>query len=219
VKGSLGSVHRLPLDGADDAMLSRAVAAGDEAAATEVWRRYAPPVRSVLRRSIGPYDDVEDHVQEVFLRYFRQRAELRDPGALRSFLIGIAMHVAISELRRRRVRRWLHLTPTGVLPDPPAERGPDDDAREAMRRLYAILDRMDDASRLTFVLRHVEGLELCEVAAALGVSLATAKRRLAKVTTRVLTMVERDPALQAHAGAMLARSAEPARDGPREEGA
>jgi RNA polymerase sigma-70 factor (ECF subfamily) len=209
----LASVHRLPLDGADDAPLARAVAAGDEAAAAEVWRRYAPAVRSVLRRSIGPYDDIEDQVQEVFLRYFRGRAELRDPGALRPFLIGIAMHVAISELRRRRVRRWMRLTPTGVLPDPPpVERGPDDDAREAMRRLYAILDGLDDAGRLTFVLRHVEGLELGEIAAALDVSLATTKRRLAKVTTRVLTMVKRDPALASHAHAMLA-----AREGRREE--
>ncbi len=209
-KPRLASVHRLPLGAADDATLARAVAAGDEAAATAVWTRHAPLVRSVLRRSLGPYGDVEDAVQEVFLRFFRQVGELRDPSALRSFLVGIAMHVAVSALRRRRVRRWLRLTDSGVVPEPPAAAGRDrgDEAREAMRRLYAILDRLDDAGRLTFVLRHVEGLELAEVAEALSVSLATTKRRLAKVTARVLAMIERDPVLPEYARAMLAARGE-----------
>ncbi len=201
----LAAVHRLPLRGADDAVIARALAAGDEAAAAVAWDRYARLTRSVLRRSLGPFEDVEDEVQEVFLRFFRQIGELRDPGALRPFLIGIAMHVAVSSLRRRRVRRWLRLTPTGALPDVAAEGGEGgDQAREALRRLYAILDRLDDAGRLTFVLRHIEGLELVEVAEALGVSLATTKRRLAKVTACVLAMVERDPLLPDYARTMLA---------------
>ena len=205
-KPRLASVHRLPLDGADDAALARAVAAGDETAATLVWDRHAPLVQRVLRRALGPYEDVEDLVQDVFLGFFRQVGELRDPGALRSFLIGIAMHVAVSALRRRRVRRWLRLTDTGVLPDVSSDEGEGGaQAREAMRRLYAILDRLDDAGRLTFVLRHIEGLELNEVAEALGVSLATAKRRLSKVTARVLVMIEADPLLPEYARAMLAR--------------
>lgn len=207
----LASVHRLPLGAADDATLARAVAAGDEAAATAVWDRYGPVVRSILRRALGPYEDVEDAVQEVFLRFFRQIGALREPSALRSFLIGIAMHVAVSALRRRRVRRWLCLTDTGVLPnavDGDRERERDEDAREAMRRLYAILDRLDDAGRLTFVLRHIEGLELAEVAEALDLSLATTKRRLAKVTARVLTMIERDPLLPEYARTMLAARAD-----------
>ncbi len=200
----LAKVHRLPLSGADDAVLARALMAGDEAAATVVWERYSPLVRGILRRSLGPYADVEDAVQDVFLGFFRRVGGLEDPGALRSFLIGISVHVAVSALRRRRVRRWLRLTDSGVVPEVAVEAGGGDQAREAMARLYAILDRLDDAGRLTFVLRYVEGLELTEVAAALSVSLATAKRRLSKVTARVLVMIEGDPVLPDYARAMLA---------------
>ena len=197
-------MHRLPRAGLDDAALVRAVLAGDEAAASALWDRHAPVVRGVLRRSIGPYEDVEDHVQEVFLRFFRQIGDLYDPSAVRSFLFGVALHVARSELRRRRVRRFLHLTPTGVLPDLPAGGSvPDDPAREAVRRLYAILDRLDAAGRLVFVLRHIEGMELTELASALDVSLATAKRRLAKVTARVMAMIEKDPVLPEYARSLM----------------
>jgi len=48
----------------------------------------------------------------------------------------------------------------------------------------------------------MEGLELTEVAAALKLSLATTKRRLARVWARVLLLVERDPVL-AHYGPKL----------------
>jgi RNA polymerase sigma-70 factor (ECF subfamily) len=182
----------LPLEDASDADIVRAAASGQAAAQGRAWDRFAPLVRGMLRRSLGPLEDVEDHVQEVFIRFFRNLPSLRDPEAVRAFLIGISIRVAASELRRRRVRRWLHLS----------ERVPehaggalDEEAREAVRRLYALLDRLNDEARLAFVLRFIEGLELTAVAEALGISLATTKRRLSKVQRQVLAMVERDPLL------------------------
>jgi RNA polymerase sigma-70 factor (ECF subfamily) len=178
----------------DDATLARALAAGQPRALGLAWDRYASLVRGILGRAMGPGADVDDQVQVAFIELFREAKNLRDPGALRSFLIGIATRVARAELRRRRFRRWFQLTDDGAVPEP-ADDGNDEDAREAVRRLYGVLDRLDDKSRMIFVLRHVEGLELTETAEAMGVSLATAKRRLARVTARVHAMAGRDPIL------------------------
>jgi RNA polymerase sigma-70 factor, ECF subfamily len=180
----------------DDATLARSAMAGDPAAHTAIWDRYHQMVRRVLCRSMGPGNDVEDLVQEVFLGFYRSRALLRNPAALRSFLFGITLRVAASELRSRRIRKWLRLTPDGMLDDHIAHHlatpHSDTDSREAVQRLYAILDRLDTDSRLAFVLHHVEGLELLDVASALGVSLATVKRRLARVSARVWAMAQGD---------------------------
>jgi RNA polymerase sigma-70 factor (ECF subfamily) len=189
----------------DDATLASMAAKGDANAHTAIWDRYTPLVRRILRRSLGPGHDVEDQVQEVFLRFYRNRQLLRDPAALRSFLFGITLRVAASELRSRRVRSWLRLTPTGVLDDHEAPRA-DPDAREAVARLYAILDRLDTQSRLAFVLRYIDGLELTDVAEALDVSLATVKRRLARVSTRVFAIVQGDRLLIEYLGKSLALS-------------
>ncbi len=178
----------------DDATLARALAAGQARALGLVWDRYAGLVRGILTRALGPGADVDDQIQIAFVELFRDASKLRDPDALRSFLIGITTRVARSELRRRRFRRWFRLTDDGAVPEA-ADDGSDDDAREAVRRLYEVLDRLDEKSRMIFVLRHVEGLELTETAAAMGVSLATAKRRLARVTTRIRAMAARDPIL------------------------
>ena len=178
----------------DDATLAIGAAKGDPGAHTAIWDRYSPLVRRVLVRAIGPGSEVEDHVQEVFLRFYRNRAMLRDPAALRSFLFGIALRVAATELRSRRIRSWLRLTRDGVLDDPEAPHT-DPDAREAVARLYAILDRLDANSRLAFVAHYIDGWELTEVAEAFSVSLATVKRRLARVSARVFASAQADKLL------------------------
>jgi RNA polymerase sigma-70 factor, ECF subfamily len=190
----LALVRRVRVADLDDAGLARAAIEGHAGAPAAVWARYAGLVAGLLRRALGPGADVEDQVQETFVQFFQDVKKLREPAALRSFLIGVAAHVARSELRRRRYRRWLMLTDTGAVPDE-AGAAADAEAREAVRRLYALLDRLDDRSRMLFVLRHVEGLELTEVAAALELSLATVKRNLAKVSARVHTMAAGDPLL------------------------
>jgi RNA polymerase sigma-70 factor (ECF subfamily) len=153
-------------------------------------------VRRILRRSLGPAAEVEDAVQDVFLRLFRDIESLREPTALRSFLIGITLHVATSELRRRRARRWLLLSDDGSLPDVSTnEATPDREQREALLRFYKVLDRIDPERRLVFVLRHVEGLELTELSAVLGCSLSTTKRRVADASARVCRLAAADPLL------------------------
>jgi RNA polymerase sigma-70 factor (ECF subfamily) len=183
---------------ADDASLAQAAALREPRAIDAVWDRFSPQVRGLLRRCVGQ-DGVEDLVQDVFLRFFQSIATLREPAALRGFVIGIAVKVAMSELRRRRVRRWVGLFSSDTPPEPPAPLR-DDDAREALRRLYRLLDRVDPQTRLLFSLRHVEGMELKDMAAALHVSLATVKRKLAVADQRVQTLAQRDERLAEYLG-------------------
>jgi len=102
--------------------------------------------------------------------------------------------VACTELRRRR--RWrLRLTATGELPDLAAPGTDDGTCREALSRFEAILAKLAPRTRRVFVLRYVEKLELVDVAAAMEISLATAKRHLSRASMRVFAMAEREPAL------------------------
>jgi len=167
---------------------------GDSDAATAIWDRYITLVRTVLRRALGA-QDVDDISQEVFLGVYRSLSSLREGSSLRSFIIGVALHYAGTELRRRRARSWLRLTPSGSLSDYDMPAYDDPEGRSALRRLYAILDRLDTRARLSFVLRYMEGMELNDIAEALGISLATTKRQLARASTRVFACVERDAAL------------------------
>jgi RNA polymerase sigma-70 factor (ECF subfamily) len=180
-------------DGADDVELVHRLVGGDPRAAVLLWRRHAVMVRGLVVRSLGPGVEVEDLVQETFAIFFRKLRTLKDPAAMRSFLIGIAIREIRGEIRKRRVRKWLLLTTTGDLGDYFAEG--DDNARHAFARLYRVLDSLDSRSHVAFTLRHFEGYELTEVAAALSCSLATVKRVLSAVETRVWSLAAQDPYL------------------------
>lgn len=180
-----------------DAELVASFLRNEPGAPAEVWDRFYPLVRRILSRAVGPGQDVDDLVQEVFLRLYRKLPTLRDPGSLKSFVLSITTRVIQGELRVRWVRRWLGLFDDGELPD---RAGDDTDleAREALDRFYRILDRLSPKHRAAFVLRYVEGLELADVAAALDVSLATIKRWLPRISKRVFSQAQRDPLLASY---------------------
>lgn len=187
------TVEALPNAFSTEAALARALVAKNPAAARALWDRYALLVRRLLQRSLLD-DGVDDVVQEAFLRVYRRVGRLREPDKLKSFVVGVTMRVAREELRRRRVRRWLRLTPTGEVPEranPPADHA----AAEALARLDELLGRLDDETRLVFVLRFVEDVATTDIAETLGCSLATAKRRVKRAREKVGVMAERDPLL------------------------
>jgi RNA polymerase sigma-70 factor (ECF subfamily) len=184
-------------DGEEDAVLLRRLRESvDPHASAQLFDRHAPLVRRILGRTLGPFLEVEDHVQETFLAFFRQLKTLKNDEALRPFLVGVAVRVARNELRRRRVRRLLRLaSPEELIDSAGAAPREDHEAREALRRLFLILDDLDTPSRLVFTLRFLDDMELMEVAVAVGESLASVKRRLARVLPIVNARAARDPAL------------------------
>jgi len=183
---------------AADVILVKAVVEGKPRAAAQLWDRFSPMVRRVIRRSVAT-DDVEDLVQEVFLRVFNRIGSLRDPAALKAFVFTVTSSVIVSDIRSRKVRRFLWLTRQGDLPER-ASAPADDENREALSRLYNVLDRSNHEERMSFVLKNLEGMELSEVGATLGISVATVKRRLAKVQERLARAVGSDPEMAAALG-------------------
>jgi RNA polymerase sigma-70 factor, ECF subfamily len=187
-------VSRFPYDRLGDAELVEAVARGDSQAVGVVWDRYSPLVRSVLRGSLGPDHASEDLLQDVFLAFLRSADTLRNGAALRGFLIGVAVRLVALELRRRKIRRWVTLSPSGSLPETPV--APRDvEGREALRALYRLLEKMPQRRRLAFVLRHIQGCEILEVATALGVSDSTAKREVVRAEEQLMRQGRHEPAL------------------------
>lgn len=153
----------------------------------------------LLERGLGPDGEAEDLTQDVFLSSFAKLPTLRDGEALRSFIYSVALRTLKWELRRRRVRRILHLSDNGQLPDLPV-RGTDSEARQLLTHFYALLEQLAVNDRAAFVLRHMEGLKLEEIAERMGVSLATVKRWVGRASRDVSALVEADPELSARLG-------------------
>jgi RNA polymerase sigma-70 factor (ECF subfamily) len=177
-----------------DADLVQATLEGDQHAARAIVTRYVPLVRRCLGSSFAGAD-LDDHVQEVFAGCFASLSRLRNPEALRSYLIGIALRRGASERRRCKLRGWETLTASGEVPERSEMPEVPIEVRQVAWQMRTLLGKLKPESSRLLELRFVEEHELTEVAHSVGVSLATAKRQLASALLRARALVQADPAL------------------------
>ena len=171
----------------DDAGLVSAFSNGESWAAREIWNRHAPMVYRLLERALGPNGEVDDLMQDVFVRIFRTLPKLREGRALRSFIYTIALRKLATEIRRRTERRVV-LSYTGQLPEQ-SIRGVDSESRQILGLIHRGLEQMRVKHRTAFVLHRIDGLTLEEVAGRMSVSPATVKRWLSRASKNVTALV------------------------------
>ncbi|MDC3988233.1 RNA polymerase sigma factor [Polyangium jinanense] len=179
----------------DDAALVLAFRRGDPGALATLYDRHADHVHRVLYRILGFDHELADLHHDVFVRALGSLPKLEDPSALKGWLTMITVHVARSSITRRRRRKWLWFLPSDELPEVPSS-APSEEVLDALRATYAVLDTLPAEERIAFALRFIDGMELTEVAAACGTSLATIKRRLARAGARFEAEARRHPVLE-----------------------
>jgi RNA polymerase sigma-70 factor (ECF subfamily) len=136
-----------------------------------VYAAHAQTVARWAARLGGPYADVEDITQEVFLVVDRRLAEFRGDSRLSTWLFSVTSKVAANERRRRKLRRWWFR----LVPDP-GEHAPGAgeaaleqlETRERRALFHRALDRLSDRHRQALVLFELEEMSIDDVAAHLG---------------------------------------------------
>ena len=164
----------------------------------QFYDQYAPYVLGVLRKVMGPDRELEDLVQDIFARALEGIDRVREADKLKPWLRGLTVFTARETLRRRKWRSWLPLgnpeEEEDVIPFPTTTDALEE--RMLLRKVKAILDSMNVDDRLAFTLRHLEGLELTEVAETLKMSLSTAKRRIWRAEAEFRKKTDADPDLK-----------------------
>ncbi|MBN2196383.1 MAG: sigma-70 family RNA polymerase sigma factor [Polyangiaceae bacterium] len=188
-------VRSLPFQG-DDAAMVAALLRGHPGAASVFHARFARKVHGLIYRLLGPDSELEDTMQDAFVRTLEALPNLRDPSALESFVLGVAVRTARTRLQSRARRAWLRIVPNTELPDPP-DHGVDPAEFAALRALYRLLDSLSVDDRMVLVLRHAAGMTLIETAEACHMSLATVKRRLTRAERAFHERAQHEPALGA----------------------
>ena len=189
----VAEVRPLPFAG-DDRALVDGLRAGQPSAIAAFCDRYSAHVLRVLARILGADGELADLHHDVFVRALRSVSEIEDPGTLKGWITIISVNIARTAIKRRAVRRWLRFLPWDELPQVEAAHVSVDDVR-ALRRVYALVEKLPADERIAFALRVLDGMELTDVADACAVSLATVKRRLKRAEHRFLALAQREPAL------------------------
>jgi RNA polymerase sigma-70 factor, ECF subfamily len=191
-KMARGTIVRLRPGVGSDIELVEQLQRKEPAAVSFLIGSYSGVVRRSLFRVLGSTYDIDDLEQDTFVTVLDRCHTLRDPSALRSFVVSVAMRLARNELRKRAIRRFVGLDGLSEHVVSPEY---DPVTAELFRHVYRALDRLDSNARIAYVLRYVEGYELAEVAAACGCSLSTVKRWLTRAEGKLKECARRDPVL------------------------
>lgn len=185
-------LRAVPLPPANLAALVERAQRRDPTGEAELFQHFAPGLVGMLERLLGSVVDAEDALQDTFVVALSQLDRLREPAAIGGWLTGIAVHQAQRRFRRRRLLRVFGLD-RGVrdagLAELAAPSTPPD-VRQTLRQLNDQLNALPQSLRLPWMLRHVEGESLPDVARACGCSLATTKRRIAAADQRLRAKLE-----------------------------
>jgi len=159
----------------NDEELMAAYVAGDQAAFTVLFNRYATPLLRLMARQLVRQEQANDLVQQTFLQVHRARHDFRTDARFRPWLYTIAINL------KREHMRWVKRRPEAGLDALPGEgpsQGPVDVERfEAARTLGPALSRLPENQREVIVLHWIEGLSFPEVAEVVGSTLSAVKVR------------------------------------------
>jgi RNA polymerase sigma-70 factor (ECF subfamily) len=173
----------------DDATLVCAARDGDRAAFGRLYERYARMVHGVLLAKV-PLADVDDLVQDVFLRALGRLSTLRESRSFGGWLAAIARNLA-NDYHRRSV-------PADPLADDVPDNAPGRGSTRAEHEgpAIAILDAirsLPDAYRETLILRLVEGLTGPEIAARTGMTHGSVRVNLHRGMEQLRAILSRNP--------------------------
>jgi RNA polymerase sigma-70 factor, ECF subfamily len=154
------------LEPAGDASLVLAAREGDRAAFGGLYARYARMVHGILLARV-PASDVDDLVQDVFLRAMPRLCDLRDVERFGPWLAAITRNRANDYYRQTRaVAEVTESLPEDEEKLPASSTAPDAEAAA----ILALVRALPDTYRETLILRLVEGMTGPEIAARTGLT-------------------------------------------------
>jgi RNA polymerase sigma-70 factor, ECF subfamily len=180
-----------------DSEVIAAVLQGQPARFEELVRKYQPRIFATARRYARREDEVEDIVQEVFIKVFNNLASFRGEAPFEHWLMRLAVRTCYDFLRKHQRNREHNFSEVGseeldflerfaVDPD-----GDQDKAGAARELVAAILSRLTPAARLVITLLEIEERSVKEISELTGWSQTLVKVRAFRARAEMRKCLER----------------------------
>jgi RNA polymerase sigma factor (sigma-70 family) len=152
----------------------------------EKFEEARPHLRAVAYRMLGSLAEADDAVQEAWLRL--ARTDAAEVENLRGWLTTVVGRVCLDMLRARKARREESADETALEKHPARERGAEEEAVLAdsmSMALLVVLETLEPAERLAFVLHDLFGVSFEEIAPIVGRTEVAARPRASRARRRI----------------------------------
>lgn len=179
-----------PIATLDDARLVALARDGRTEGFDELLIRYRDKATRLVVSTLGPRNDTEDIVQDVFLKLYRSLDRFRGDASFSTWLYTATINRCRDEMRRKKVRRFFSFeewfaNSSEVDSRLVTENGERTEAEERIEAVRRGMSRLPADTRMLLHLREVEGASYRELAGVFDVEIGTIKSRLARARRRL----------------------------------
>jgi RNA polymerase sigma-70 factor (ECF subfamily) len=161
-----------------DKEIMELIQGGDEKAFTELVARYQERLLNFVGRVVTDQETAEELIQETFLRIFNQKHSYTPEFAVSTWIYTIALNLARSELRKRKLRRYLSLDFLKEESDVEIAGRSGSMGESLSPILQKAIDSLPEDYKTAFVLCDVQRLPYQQIAEILRVPVGTVKSRI-----------------------------------------
>ena len=190
--------ERKPLPRLDDAQLVAALREADPSAASAFYDRARPVVDRAIFRVLGRRDpDHDDIAQIAMIALIDSIERFRGDCPLDGWISTLTAHTVFKHLRRRKLEMKIFAPEESWAGNEGRELSLDrrSSLRTAVARIREHLSTLEPNKAWTFLLHHVCGHDLREIADITEVSVAAAQQRLSRGRRELLGRLRDDPEL------------------------
>ena len=185
-----------------DEQLIRALQEGRRDAFDVIVDRYSGQLNNFIYRIVGDAATAEDLLQETFIRLWTNRHSYREIAKFSTWLYTVAGNLAKSELRRKRIRRFVSLSSGGErsldgeeertfeLSDESADPEGDYQRRFINKRVEEEIKKLPILFKEVIILRDIQELSYEEIGSILKIPLGTVKSRVNRARQRLQTKLQ-----------------------------
>ncbi len=181
-----------------DSELVAAVLQGDTASFEPLVEKYSPRLFATARRYARLESEVEDIVQEIWIKAFQKLPGFRGEAPFEHWLMRLAVHTCYDFLRAHQRNREAPFSDLFDLQDDWLDRfvsqpssSSADDAEAARQLVGRVLEQLSPAARLVITLLEIEDRSVKEIAALTGWSVPLVKVRAFRARAEMRKLLAR----------------------------
>ncbi len=161
-----------------DKELMELIQGGDDKAFAELVSRFQDRLLNFVGRIVVDRETAEELVQEAFLRIFNQKHSYTPTFAVSTWVYTIALNLARSELRKRKLRKYLSLDFLKEEADVELPEKSNSDYESLIPILRKAIDKLPEDYKTAFILCDIQRLPYQQIAEVMGVPVGTVKSRI-----------------------------------------
>jgi RNA polymerase sigma factor (sigma-70 family) len=193
----LEKIHMDILKLTDTEVIQR-VLSGDTGLFEIIIRRYNPVLYKTGRAYGFNHQDIEDLMQETYIRAYQNLSGFENRSAFKTWLIRIMLNLSFHKMRKYSFRNekatglhgYLH-SPVLFMTNNHSDTSRSVINKELSHTIEMALDKLPRDYKMTFTLRELAGLNVAETADLLGTSATNIKARLSRAKLMLRNEIEK----------------------------